>query len=171
MDNKKIAILVDSGADVPPDFVKEHNIFVAPLKIIYKDQEYDDRVEITPEEIYARLKTEVPRTSLPASGNVLTLFKRMVTEGYDTVLIITISSGLSGTHNQLRVQAEEFGKLKFHILGRLVHFFGFRCAVFDDILKLLQPLVKRLALFGQGRLSSNKISKRPGRLYTVLLHL
>ena len=38
MDQKKIAILVDSGSDVPSDFVKEHNIFVAPLKIIYKDR-------------------------------------------------------------------------------------------------------------------------------------
>ena len=36
--DKKIAILVDSGADVPPAFVKEHNIFVAPLKIIYKER-------------------------------------------------------------------------------------------------------------------------------------
>ena len=116
MDNKKIAILVDSGTDVPPDFVKEHNIFVAPLKIIYKDREYDDRVEITPDEIYSRLGTEVPRTSLPDSDNVLALFERIVKEGHDTVVIITISSGLSGTHNQLRVQAEEFGKLKFHMV-------------------------------------------------------
>ncbi len=116
MKQEKIAILVDSGTDVPPDFVKEHAIFVAPLKIIYKDREYDDRVDITPDEIYARLEQEVPRTSLPDTGYVNGLFSRMTAEGYEKVLIITISSGLSGTHNLLRVLAEEYGKLPFHMV-------------------------------------------------------
>ncbi|MBE0601570.1 MAG: DegV family protein [Firmicutes bacterium] len=116
MNAGKIAILVDSGTDVPSDFSKEHNIFVAPLKIIYKDGEYDDRVNITPQEIYDRLEIEVPRTSLPDAGYVQGLFKRMTTEGYDTVLIITISSGLSGTHNLLRMQAEQYGKLSHHMV-------------------------------------------------------
>lgn len=116
MKARKVAILVDSGTDVPPDFAKEHNIFVAPLKVIYKDGEYDDRVNITPQEIYDRLDTEVPRTSLPDTGYVQGLFKRMTTQGYDTVLIITISSGLSGTHNLLRMQAEQYGKLEYHMV-------------------------------------------------------
>ena len=116
MNSNKIAILVDSGTDVPSDFAKEHNIFVAPLKIIYKDGEYDDRVNITPQEIYDRLGSEVPRTSLPGSEYVQDLFKRMTAQGYDTVLIITISSGLSGTHNLLRVQAEQYGKLHYHMV-------------------------------------------------------
>ena len=116
METRKIAILVDSGSDVPPDFAREHNIFVAPLKIIYKDGEYDDRLNITPQEIYARLGTEVPRTSLPDSGYVQGLFKQITAQGYDTLLIITISSGLSGTHNLLRVQAEQYGKLAYHMV-------------------------------------------------------
>ncbi len=116
MEARKIAILVDSGTDVPPDFAKEHNIFVAPLKVIYKDGEYDDRVDITPQEIYDRLATEVPRTSLPDAGNVQGMFKRMTAQGYDTVMIITISSGLSGTHNLLRMQAEQYGKLYYHMV-------------------------------------------------------
>ena len=114
--DKKIAILVDSGADVPPAFVKEHNIFVAPLKIIYKDREYEDRIDITPQEIYDRLEEEIPTTSLPSTERVNALFDQMVQEGYDTVLIITISSGLSGTHNLMRMLAEQYGKLDYHML-------------------------------------------------------
>ena len=72
--NQKIAILVDSGTDVPPEFVKEHNIFVAPLKIIYKDGEYEDRLDITPQEIYDRLETEIPTTSLPRTERVIPVF-------------------------------------------------------------------------------------------------
>ncbi|NLX82913.1 MAG: DegV family protein [Clostridiales bacterium] len=114
--DRKIAILVDSGADVPPEFVKEHNIFVVPLKIIYKEGEYEDRVNITPQEIYARLEEEIPTTSLPSTERVNAAFHQMVQEGYDTVLIITISSGLSGTHNLMRMLAEQYGKLDYHML-------------------------------------------------------
>ena len=114
--DKKIAILVDSGADVPPAFAKEHNIFVAPLKIIYKDREYEDRIDITPQEIYDRLEEEIPTTSLPSTERVNALFEQMVQEGYDTVLIITISSRLSGTHNLMRMLAEQYGKLDYHML-------------------------------------------------------
>ena len=77
MAKKKIAILADSGTDVPPDFAREHGIFIAPLKIIYKDREYEDRVDITPQEIYDNLAREVPRTSLPDSHHASGLFNRM----------------------------------------------------------------------------------------------
>ena len=116
MAKKKIAILADSGTDVPPDFAREHGIFIAPLKIIYKDREYEDRVDITPQEIYDNLAREVPRTSLPDSHHASGLFNRMAEEGYEDVLIITISSGLSGTHNQLRVLAEDSGSIRFHMV-------------------------------------------------------
>lgn len=114
--NQKTAILVDSGTDVPPEFVKEHNLFVAPLKIIYKDGEFEDRLDITPQEIYNRLETEIPTTSLPSTERVISLFDQMVAQGYDTVLIITISSGLSGTHNMIRMLAEQYGKLTYHMV-------------------------------------------------------
>ena len=116
MDQRKIAIMVDSGTDVPPEFVQEHHIFVAPLKIIYKDREYEDRLDITPEQIYARLEQEIPKTSLPSPERVNSLFKQMTNEGYDTVLIINISTGLSGTHNLMRVLAEQYGKIEFHMV-------------------------------------------------------
>ncbi len=111
METRKIAILVDSGTDVPADFIREHHIFVAPLKIIFSDGEFDDRVNITPGQVYDRLEKEIPKTSLPDAGYVHGLFQRMEKEGYTTVLVITISSNLSGTHNMLRLIAAEHGTL------------------------------------------------------------
>lgn len=116
MEARKIAILVDSGADVPQDFAREHNIFVAPLKIIYQDKEYEDRLDITPQEIYDRLGEEIPKTSLPSAERVTGLFEEMSAQGYDTVLIITISTGLSGTHNMLQLLAQEYGKLDYRMV-------------------------------------------------------
>ncbi len=119
MANEKIAILVDSGADVPQEYVDKHPIYIAPLKIIYKDREYNDRLEISPQEVYARLEEEVPRTSLPDSGFVKELFEKIKRDGFDTVLVITISSGLSGTHNLLRLLGGECEGLRFHFVDTL----------------------------------------------------
>lgn len=113
---KKVAILVDSGSDVPKNFAQEHRIFVAPLKIVYKDREYEDRLDITPEEIYARLGEEIPKTSLPSAERVKMLFDQIIAEGYNTVLVITISTGLSGTHNMIRMMAEEYKDLDVRLI-------------------------------------------------------
>lgn len=119
MKEEKVAILADSGTDIPPDFIREHSIFIAPLKIIYKNREYEDRVDITPREIYERMNSEIPRTSLPDSNHVTGLLERMADEGYTDVIIITISSGLSGTHNQLRILAEDYGRIRSHLVDTL----------------------------------------------------
>ena len=55
MKTDKIAILVDSGSDVPAKLVKQYNMYVAPLTIIYGDKEYIDGIEISSDEVYARL--------------------------------------------------------------------------------------------------------------------
>ncbi len=116
MTKEKIAILVDSGTDVPQEYQDKYPIYMAPLKIIYKNREYNDRLEISPQEVYARLEQEIPRTSLPESDIVKGLFEKIKKDGFDTVLVITISSGLSGTHNMLRLMSEEYEGLRFHFV-------------------------------------------------------
>ena len=51
MTKEKIALLVDSGTDVPEEISTAHHMYTIPLKIIYKNREYTDKVDITPEEI------------------------------------------------------------------------------------------------------------------------
>ncbi|MGG5322451.1 DegV family EDD protein [Enterococcus pernyi] len=112
----KIAILVDSGTDVPQEIIDMYNIYVIPLKIIYKDREYTDKVDITPEEIYKRLPEEIPGTSLPDGESITKIFYQIKNDGYDKVLAITISSGLSGTNNVVRLVAQEQEGIQTHVL-------------------------------------------------------
>lgn len=95
--NEKIAIMTDSTSDIPKDVVEKYGIQVVPLRILYQDKEYRDQVDISSEEVYDRLSTEVPSTSLPSPGDVLELWERLKQEGFTHVLAIHISSGLSGT--------------------------------------------------------------------------
>lgn len=103
----KIAIVTDSTCDLPEELIKSMGIHVLPLKIIYKDREYRDRVEITPEEIYDRFDREIPKSSLPSPEDVLALFTRLIDEGHTHIIGIFISSGLSGTFNMIRSVTED----------------------------------------------------------------
>jgi DegV family protein with EDD domain len=98
MNAQKIAILVDSGTDVPRDFREKYGMYVAPLTIIYKDAEYRDGVDIQPEDVFARFATEIPSTSLPSPATIAELFRQIRADGYDKVICVLISSGLSGTY-------------------------------------------------------------------------
>ena len=116
MNEQKIAILVDSGSDVPPELLERYHIFMIPLKILFNEGEYLDGVTIDAAEVYRRLPTEIPKTSLPDGNQITEVLDRIYNEGYRQLLGICISSGLSGTCNMLRVVCEEYGKLECRII-------------------------------------------------------
>ena len=111
---QKIALLTDSCADIAPELAEKYHIFVVPLRILCADGEYLDGVNIRGTDIYRRLKAgELPQTSLPAAEEIVKLLARIVEEGYDGVIAVMLSGGLSGTFNLLRLVAEECrGKLE-----------------------------------------------------------
>lgn len=113
---EKIAMLVDSGMDTPPELIEKGGIFVAPLNIIYSDGIYMDKIEITANEIYERLDEEVPKTSLPSISYVQQLIEEIKAAGYEKIVCVTISSGLSGTHNALRLTLEEHPEIESFIV-------------------------------------------------------
>ncbi|EMF0035047.1 DegV family protein [Enterococcus hirae] len=112
----KVAILVDSGTDVPQELIEKYQMYVIPLKIIYKDRVYTDKVDITPEEIYQRLPQEIPGTSLPDGETINKIFEQIKQDGYEKILAVTISSGLSGTYNIVRLIAQQQEELEAYVL-------------------------------------------------------
>lgn len=116
MNKEKIALLVDSGSDVPKEMVEKYHIYVAPLKIVYEDQEYIDGVDISTKEVLARLEEEIPSTSLPTGRTIQDLFDQIKKDGYEKVLAVTLSSGLSGTYNSIRLLAEQQDALDIFVL-------------------------------------------------------
>lgn len=108
MSKQKIAILTDSCADVPPHLAKKYDIYVVPLRMTFRDGEYLCGVNIRPDEVYRRLPTEIPKTSLPSGEQIEQTFRCIQEKGYEKVLAILFSSGLSGTYNMLRVMGEAY---------------------------------------------------------------
>ena len=98
MTPQKIALLTDSCADLPPRLAEENHIRIVPLRILCGDGEYRDGVDIRAADIYARLRAgELPQTSLPAGQDIADAFDAIAAEGYDGVIAVMLSGGLSGT--------------------------------------------------------------------------
>ena len=99
---EKIALLTDSTADLP-----------APM---CEDGEYSDGVDITAEGVYERLRRgELPRTSLPEGGVVSDTLDQIRADGYERVIAVMLSSGLSGTYNMVRLQAGQRDDLEIAV--------------------------------------------------------
>ena len=104
----KIALLTDSSADLRWEEARENNIFFVPLRILCQDGEYLDGVDIRGQDIYRRLRSgELPQTSLPRVEDFSAKLHEIFDLGYDGVIAVMLSSGLSGTYNLARIVAEE----------------------------------------------------------------
>ncbi|MEA3440088.1 MAG: DegV family protein, partial [Chloroflexota bacterium] len=61
----EVAIITDSTAYIPDDIVKQSQISVVPLVLIWGEEEFQDGIDIEPDEFYARLQNAkiMPSTS------------------------------------------------------------------------------------------------------------
>ncbi len=104
-----VKIIVDSASDIGLRFAKEHDLGFAPLKTNLGGVEYRDGIDITPDVFYGMLEAnkELAHTSQVNTGEFADLFACEVQAGND-VVVITLSSGLSGTCQSARVAAAEY---------------------------------------------------------------
>jgi DegV family protein with EDD domain len=95
----KVKIVSDSSAYIPHDIVKELEIEILPLTLIWEGKEYRDGVDITPDEFYTRLasSSSMPKTSQVTVHEYQQLFQRLLDEGYE-VLNLGISSEISSSY-------------------------------------------------------------------------
>ena len=113
--SEKIAVMTDSCADVPQELVERYHLFILPMGITCSDGEYRDGVDIHAEDIYERLKTELPRSSTPSGADVEDTFAEIRRQGYTKAVAILLSGGLSGTVNHVRLAADELEGLEVEV--------------------------------------------------------
>lgn len=119
MNNNRIAVLADSCNDIPQELMDKYHIYTLPLMINYKNVSYRDRVDITPEEVYARFQEEIPKTSLPLPEDIAAMFKKIKDDGFDKVVVSAISSGLSGTCQALKLIADGIEDMEIVVIDTL----------------------------------------------------
>ena len=94
-----IKIVTDSVADLPPQVVQELGITVVPLHVRFGTEVYRDGIDLTADEFFDRLmhNKTLPVTSVPSPGDYAETYDRLAEET-DEILVITVTSKLSGTH-------------------------------------------------------------------------
>ena len=94
-----VRIVVDSTSDIPHDRAQALGIEVAPLVVLFGDEEFRDGVDLTADEFYRKLTSSsvTPTTSTPSVGTFQEAYRKVIREGADAVLEISLASKLSGT--------------------------------------------------------------------------
>jgi len=94
----KVAVVTDSTAYLPDQYLKQYNISVTPLSVVWDEQDYLDGVDILPGDFYKRLAASkvMPTTSQVTPAAMQKMFQSLLEQGYD-VLGIFLSSKISGT--------------------------------------------------------------------------
>lgn len=93
-------ILTDSACDLPEEIVKQHNIEVIPIYIFNDEQEYLDKVDISPEKIFNIMRDEnvMFRTSQITPADFERVFERYA-KNNEPCIYIGFSSGISSTYH------------------------------------------------------------------------
>ena len=100
----KVAVITDSGANLQKAYLAAHkNLYVVPLNIVINGKNFKDQVEVSAKEVYEKLDTHQISTSLPDVKDLEDIIADVKKQGYETILVINISSGLSGTFNAFRL--------------------------------------------------------------------
>lgn len=104
----KVRIIVDSAADFA-DGVAE-KVTVLPMTLRFGDEEFIDGVTISNKEFYSKLieSDELPATSQIMPHSFEKAYKEAIANGED-VVVITLSSRLSGTYQSACIAKEEVG--------------------------------------------------------------
>lgn len=94
----KIAWVTDSSAYIPNDMKGKEDIYVVPLVLVLDGNVYKDGIDLTHDQLYAKLKavTTPPSTSQPSIDDFITIYSKLK-EQYDAVIGVFISDALSGT--------------------------------------------------------------------------
>lgn len=105
----RIKIFADSTSDLPKEWVDQHDIGIVPLYAVFGDESLKDGVDIVPEELYERVKTEgrLPKTAAPSPADFMACFGPYIEEGCD-ILFISLSSELSSTYQNALLAASEY---------------------------------------------------------------
>ena len=102
-----VRIIADSTADLMPDYkAKVHTV---PLTVHFGEQEFLDGVTIDKKEFYEKLieSDVLPTTSQATPDAFMNEFERAKEAG-DSVVVITLSSALSGTYQSAKIAAADY---------------------------------------------------------------
>jgi DegV family protein with EDD domain len=115
--SRSFAVVTDSTADLPDEWRTRYDIEVVPLKVLFGNETFRDRVDMTDEEFFRRLSTttKLPTTSAPSPGEFADVYRRLAAD-HDGCISIHIGAQLSATAEAARVGAAAVEGFKVNVI-------------------------------------------------------
>jgi len=98
-----IALVTDSIADLPKKYIDENQIHVIPINLIIDETKYLDKITVNSDNFYDLVDQaqEYPTSAQPSIKTVEDKLS-FLADHYDSIIVITVSSKLSGTYETVK---------------------------------------------------------------------
>lgn len=173
-----VKILVDSASDVTEEEAKNLGISMLPMEITFGDETFLDGVNLSHERFFEMLieSADLPKTSQINEFRFNEEFEKLTSDGSELV-VITLSSKLSGTYNCARNAAKNYAG-KVFVVDSLQATIGIRILCeyairlvkenrsAKDIAKLLDDKKAKIKLMAV--LGTLKYLKKGGRISSLV---
>lgn len=106
--SKKVLLTADSTCDLSEETRERFRVITHPLHVVLEGESYDDGVNLVPDDIYRTYeeKKVLPKTAAVNAAEFIDFFTPYIEQGYE-IVHINLGSGLSVTHSNCRMAAEE----------------------------------------------------------------
>jgi uncharacterized protein len=182
----KIALVTDSIADLPKSMIDQYQIHQFPINLTIDDANYLDKLTISSSRFYQMMDTleTYPKSSQP-NPVVLKSFFSFLTTHYQEIIVVTVSSKMSGTYQSFIQAAKEFPNHNIKVIdskqnsgaeGLLVQ----RTAELidegleiDQIVKIIEDTIKKSKILVSVRtlkymIRSGRLSKTKGLVAKIM---
>ena len=148
----KITIITDSASDMPRNL---HNqVTVLPMTISFGDEQFEDGVTLSADEFYMKLieSDTLPKTSQVSPFAFTSAYETALTHS-DAVIVITLSSKLSGTYQSACIATEDYESEHAGSQGK-IYIIASSAAFLGNVLKI-KPVIAidngEVAILGKAR--------------------
>jgi DegV family protein with EDD domain len=121
----KVAFVTDSTCNMPEELLKQHNIKVVPVYVIFDGQSYRDYFDMPPAMFYQKLAEQkaagkgMPTTSQPTPEDFRKVYEELGQQGYTDVLSVQLTSKSSGTFQSAVLASSMVHNIKVHAVDTL----------------------------------------------------
>ena len=129
----KIKIMCTSTGciEYAPARYRELGIDIIRIHVFFNGKEYREGLDLDPVEFYRHLETienpknNLPHTSMPDTEEIMQCFDRAIADGYEEVIVFTLSAALGGTFNKISLVAKDYeDRIKIHVIDTHLTCFG-----------------------------------------------
>ena len=105
----KVAVMTDTNSGIMVDEAKEMGIFCMPMPVIINEENYIEGINLSRAHFFeVMMEGADVSTSQPSPGELVDMWDSILEEGYDEIVYIPMSSGLSSSQKNAEFFSKEY---------------------------------------------------------------